>query len=92
MHVRQTDRPREKHGDETYWRESEKNVNERREKQRDTDKTARDERTDRMGETGKGTVHPAHTSCPAPPAWGQDSKGPVCRELPVLRVRQTPNK
>lgn len=52
----------------------------------------RDERTDRMGETGKGTVHPAHTSCPAPPAWGQDSKGPVCRELPVLRVRQTPNK
>ena len=40
VHVRQTDRPREKHGDETYWRESEKNVNERREKQRDTDKTA----------------------------------------------------
>ena len=36
----ETDRPREKHGDETYWRESEKNVNERREKQRDTDKTA----------------------------------------------------
>ena len=33
-----TDRPREKHGDETYWRESEKNVNERREKQRDTAK------------------------------------------------------
>lgn len=40
VHVRQTDRPREKHGDETHWRESEKNVNERREKQRDTDKTA----------------------------------------------------
>ena len=39
-HVRQTDRPREKHGDETHWRESEKNVNERREKQRDADKTA----------------------------------------------------
>lgn len=41
--VRETDRPREKHGNETHWRESEKNVNEGRQKQKETD-------TDRQGD------------------------------------------
>ena len=67
----------------------------REEKNRGTQtRRLRDERTDRMGETGKGAVHLANTFTPCTTClgtlWGQDSKGPICRELPVLRVRQTP--
>ena len=59
----------------------------RTEKNRGTQtRQPRGERTDRMGETGKGTVHSANTfmllaTCLGH-CGGQDSKVPVCRELP----------
>lgn len=72
-------------------------MNEAREKQRETGRL-RAERTepDRMGETGREAVHPAHTYMPCAPYWGhcgeQDSKVLTCRKLSVLRVRQILNK
>lgn len=36
--VTETDRPDEKHGDETHWREAEKHVNEGRGRQMQTDR------------------------------------------------------
>lgn len=45
-----------------------------------------------MGETGRDAIHSANLRAlwhVLGTLWGQDSKVPVCRELPVLRVRQT---